>query len=101
MSHTHLEPGDGDAYLERLCIPIRHFPDRRHLVEPVGQGLELLDAVGKPYGELLGEELGGAEEGAWQAANVRIRAWTGEGEAGVTHAHQWTASRQTGPSGAS
>lgn len=37
--------------------------DRGHLAEAIGEVVELLDAVGQPYGELLGEELRGTEEG--------------------------------------
>lgn len=37
------------------------FLHRWHLAETVWEGLELLDPVGQPYGELLREELGGAE----------------------------------------
>lgn len=40
-----------------------HPADRGHLAEAIGEVVELLDAVGQPYGELLGEELRGAEEG--------------------------------------
>ena len=52
------------AYLERLRVPIEDFLHRRHVIEAVGQVLELLDAVGETYGELLGEELRGAEKGS-------------------------------------
>lgn len=38
-----------------------NFLHGRHLAETIGKGLELLDPVGQPYGELFGEELGGAE----------------------------------------
>lgn len=39
-----------------------HAADRWHLAEAIREVVELLDAVGQPYGELLGEELRGAEE---------------------------------------
>ena len=55
----------GRAYLERLRVPFRHLFDRGHFVETIGEFFELLDAVGEADGELLGEELGGAEEGSW------------------------------------
>ena len=45
------------AYLKRLCIPVCNLLHRRHLVESIGQGLKLLDAVGESNGEFLGKEL--------------------------------------------
>ena len=61
---------DGRELLEGLRVPRLHLADRRHLVEPVGQVLELLHAVREPDGKLLGEELRGAEEGACRGTPV-------------------------------
>jgi hypothetical protein len=56
------------TYLERLRIPILDLADRRHLIEAIGQLVQLLDAMGEAYGELLGEKLRCAEEGACDEA---------------------------------
>jgi len=53
------------VYLKRLGVPVLDLLYRGHVVEAVGQVLELLDAVGQANGQLLGEELRGAEQGAW------------------------------------
>jgi hypothetical protein len=56
------------TYLERLRIPILDLADRRHLIEAIRKLVQLLDTMGEAYGELLGEELGCAEEGAYDEA---------------------------------
>jgi hypothetical protein len=40
-----------------LRIPILDFVDGGHLIEAIGEVVELLDAVRKADGELLSEEL--------------------------------------------
>jgi len=45
------------TYLERLCIPIAHSADGWHLIEAIGEVIELLYAMCEPNGELLGQEL--------------------------------------------
>jgi hypothetical protein len=52
------------TYLERLCVPVAHSADGRHLIEAIGKVVELLYAVCEPYGELFGKELRRAEEGS-------------------------------------
>lgn len=54
-----------DSYLEGLRIPILNFFNRRHLTEAIRQFAQVLDPVGEANRELLGEELGCAEESAW------------------------------------
>jgi len=49
-----------------LRVPILNFFDGWHFAETIGQFAQVLDSMGESNGELLGEELGGAEESAWR-----------------------------------
>lgn len=42
-----------------------HSSHRGHLTEAIWEVVQFLDAVCEPYGKLLGEKLGGTEEGTW------------------------------------
>lgn len=46
--------------------------DRGHLTEAIWEMVELLNAVGQSYWEFLGEELGGAEQGACGGCDVIV-----------------------------
>lgn len=52
------------TYLEGLGIPVLDLLHRGHIVEPVGQGFQLLDAMRQADGQLLGKKLRGAEKGS-------------------------------------
>jgi len=34
-----------ETYFERLCVPVPHALDRGHLIEAIGEVIELLHAV--------------------------------------------------------
>lgn len=52
------------TYLEGLGVPFLDLFHRGHVVEAVGQQLQLLDAVRQADWQLLAQELRGAEEGS-------------------------------------
>lgn len=58
------------THLERLRVPVLHPVHRGHLVEPIGQAVQLLHPVGEADGELFGEELRGAEQGSWYRSKL-------------------------------
>ena len=48
-------------YLKRLCVPIGNSLNRRHLIQAVGELVELLDAVRQADGQLFTQKLGASE----------------------------------------
>lgn len=69
--------GGGQVYLERLRVPVLDLCDRGHVIEAVGQVVELLDAMRQPDGKLLGQELRGAEESTCTSEGVSTRGTDG------------------------
>lgn len=65
MSHRAKIERTNGTYLEGLRIPVLDLFDGRHLAESIGQLAQILDSMCQANGELLGEELRCAEEGAW------------------------------------
>jgi hypothetical protein len=89
------------AHLKRLRIPLGNLFDRRHLVEPVGKGVEFLHPVREANWQLFGEELGGPKEGSWQAGQGQQDGGRAAGNSGVVPADglspNWTIWRRLTP----
>jgi hypothetical protein len=60
------------THFKRLRIPVADSADGGHFIEAIGKLVELLDAVCEADGELFGEELGGAEEGAGRGLLTKL-----------------------------
>lgn len=71
-----------------------HFPHRRHFTKAIWEVVQFLDAVCQSYGELLGEELGGTEQGTWRKSNEQRVGQKRQGRARDT-IQQWHGRRLT------